>query len=112
MFKSLSLTSIPSIVLIPFYFIWLFTSPESLMNPEFAGTMPIIFWPTILLTIAMSIWGFVITIAVVAEAHQFSNWQAFFTVFIPGVILFILFVILIMIIVFGLIGAGMFFGTP
>lgn len=112
MFKSLSLTSIPSVVLIPFYLIWLFTSPESLMNPDYAGTMPIIFWPTILLTIAMSIWGFVIMIAVVAEAHQFSNWRAFFTVFIPGVILFILFFVLIVIILFGLIGVGIFFDTP
>ncbi|MGE7092602.1 YIP1 family protein [Lysinibacillus sp. NPDC048646] len=112
MFKSLSLTLIPSIALIPFYLIWLFTSPESLLTSEYTSTMPIIFWITVLLTIVTSIWSFVITIAVVAEAHQISNWKAFFTVFIPGVIMFILFIVLFIIIIFGLIGLGIFFDTP
>ncbi|MET4562326.1 Yip1 family protein [Lysinibacillus parviboronicapiens] len=112
MFKSLSLTLIPSIALLPFYLIWLFTSPESLLISEFTGTMPIIFWVTILITIVTGIWSFVITIAVVAEAHQISNWKAFFTVFIPSVIMFILFLVLFVIIIFGLIGIGLFFDTP
>ncbi|MGN4125345.1 YIP1 family protein [Lysinibacillus sphaericus] len=112
MFKSLSLPLIPSIALIPFYFFWLFTSPETLLTSEYTDTMPIIFWITVLLTIVTSVWSFVITIAVVAEAHQISNWKAFFTVFIPSVILFIAFIVLFIIIIFGLIGFGMFFGTP
>lgn len=97
LFKGLSLTAIPFIVLIPFYLIWLFTSPESLMDPDFAGSMPWIFWLAILVTLVIGIWSIVITIGVVAEAHQISNWMAFFTILIPSIIFFILIIILIIV---------------
>lgn len=107
LFKGLSLTAIPFIVLIPLYIIWLITSPESLLDPNFLGSLPWIFWPTMLATMVVSIWSFVISVGVVAEAHQISNWMAFFTLFIPGIILFIVFFVLFFIILIGVIGVGM-----
>lgn len=107
LFRSLSLTTIPFIVLIPFYIIWLITSPESLMDPNFIGTLPWIFWPTTLLTIVVSIWSFVISVGAVAEAHQISNWMAFFTILIPSIIIFVIFFVLFFIILIGIIGIGM-----
>jgi len=107
LFKGLSLTAIPFIVLIPLYLIWLITSPDSLLDPNFIGSLPWIFWPTILVTIVVSIWSFVISVGVVAEAHQISNWMAFFTIFIPGIILFVLLFVLFFIILIGIIGVGM-----
>ncbi|MEY9976723.1 YIP1 family protein [Lysinibacillus sp. RC79] len=97
LFKGLSLTAIPFTVLIPFYLIWLFTSPESLMNSDFAGPYPWFFWLAILLTIVVVIWSIVITVGVIAEAHQISNWMAFFTLLIPSIIFFILIIILIIV---------------
>ncbi|MGE7674887.1 YIP1 family protein [Lysinibacillus sp. NPDC094403] len=108
LFKGLSLNAIPFIVLIPFYLIWLFTSPESLMDPNFAGPYPWIFWLATLLTIAIGIWAIVITVGVVAEAHQISNWMAFFTILIPSIIFFVLIFILIIVLIFVF---GIFFGT-
>ncbi|MFJ7738334.1 Yip1 family protein [Lysinibacillus sp. NPDC097287] len=107
LFKALSLTAIPYIVLIPFYLIWLYVAPESLLTVDYMGPTPWIFWPATLATIVVSIWSFVIAVAVVAEAHQISNWKAFFTVFIPSVIFIFLFIIIAFIIVIGIIGVGM-----
>lgn len=107
LFKGLSLTAVPFIVLIPLYIIWLITSPDSLLDPNFSGSLPWIFWPTVLATIVVSIWSFVISVGAVAEAHQISNWMAFFTIFIPAVILFIVFFVLFFIILIGIIGVGM-----
>ncbi len=107
LFKGPSLTAVPFIVLIPFYLIWLITSPESLLDPNFMGSLPWIFWPAILASIVVTIWSFVISVGVVAEAHQITNWMAFFTIFIPGIILFILFFVLFFIILVGAIGVGM-----
>ncbi|MEQ6354094.1 Yip1 family protein [Lysinibacillus sp. M3] len=100
LFKGLSLTSIPFIVLIPFYLIWLFTSPESLMNSDFAGTYPWVIWPALLLTLVVVIWSLVITVGIVAEAHQIPNWMAFLTLLIPTIIFVILFIILIIVLFF------------
>ncbi|WP_155592928.1 Yip1 family protein [Lysinibacillus cavernae] len=107
LFKGLSLTAVPSIVLIPLYIIWIMTSPDSLLDPNFMGALPWIFWPTILVTIVVSIWSFVISVGVVAEAHQISNWMAFFTIFIPSIILFIVFFVLFFIILIGIMGVSM-----
>lgn len=107
LFKALSLTAIPFIVLIPIYMIWLYTSPESLLAVDYMEPTPWIFWPASLATIVVSIWSFVITVGAVAEAHQISNWKAFFTVFIPSIIFLFLFIIIIFIIVIGLIGVSM-----
>lgn len=88
-FQSTALVSIPFVVLIPFYFIWLFINPNSLFYADFEGNIifPIF---VIILTIAVVIWCFVITVATIAEAHQFSNWKAFFTILIPSIIVFII----------------------
>ncbi|MFJ5764026.1 YIP1 family protein [Lysinibacillus sp. NPDC093210] len=107
MFKALSLTAVPFIVVVPFYLIWLFTSPESLMDTNFIGSAPWIFWPTMLLTAVVGVWSFVTTVAVVAEAHQISNWKAFFTIFIPSIIGGIIVFVLIVVLFIGLIGIGM-----
>ncbi|MGE7114480.1 Yip1 family protein [Lysinibacillus sp. NPDC047702] len=107
LFRGLSLTAIPFIVLIPFYIIWLMTSPESLLDANFIGSFPWIFWPTMLVTIVVSIWSFVISVGAVAEAHQISNGMAFLTIFIPTIILFVIFFVLFFIIMIGIIGIGM-----
>ena len=95
LFKALSLTAIPNIALIPFYLIWLYIAPESLLAVDYAGSTPWIFWPATLATIIVSIYSFVIAVAAVAEAHQISNWKAFFTVFIPSIFLGVIVVILV-----------------
>lgn len=104
LFKGLSLTAIPFIVLIPFYLIWLFTSPESLMNPDFTGPYPWFFWIAILLTLVVVVWSVVITVGIIAEAHQIPNWMAFLTLLIPCIILGILLIILIIVLflIFGI----------
>lgn len=107
MFKGLSLVGVPFIALIPFYLIWLFTSPESLMDVNYMESAPWILWPSLLMTAVTSIWSIVITVGVVAEAHRFSNWKAFFTVLIPSVVSIIILFILLIIIFIGIIGISM-----
>ncbi|MCS1382346.1 YIP1 family protein [Lysinibacillus sphaericus] len=107
MFKGLSLAGVPFIALIPFYLIWLFTSPESLMDANYMESAPWIFWPSILMTAVTSIWSMVITVGVVAEAHRFSNWKAFFTVLIPSIVGVVILFILLIIIFIGIIGISM-----
>ncbi|MGN4125589.1 Yip1 family protein [Lysinibacillus sphaericus] len=107
LFKGLSLTAIPYTVLIPLFIIWLFISPESLMDANFAGSVPWIFWLSTFATVVVAIWSVVISVGVVAEAHQFSNWKAFFTIFIPSIIIFIIILVLVLVIFIGAIGIGM-----
>ena len=107
LFKALSLTAVPFILAIPFYLIWLFTSQESLMDTNFIGSTPWIFWPTMLVTAVVIIWSFVTTVAVVAEAHQISNWKAFFTIFIPSIIGGVIVFVLVAVLFIGLIGISM-----
>ncbi len=107
MFKGLSLAGVPFIALIPFYLIWLFTSPESLMDANYMESAPWIFLPSILMTAVTSIWSMVITVGVVAEAHRFSNWKAFFTVLIPSIVGVVILFILLIIIFIGIIGISM-----
>lgn len=104
MFRALSVTYIPSALLGPLYLIWYVVSPESLVTPDFTGPIPAIFWITILLTIAIGIWSFVLSVAAVAEAHQFSNWKAFFTLIIPTIIIFIIVFALLSVLIFALLG--------
>ncbi|MDD1505941.1 Yip1 family protein [Lysinibacillus sp. CNPSo 3705] len=95
LFKGLSITIIPSIVLIPLYVIWLLTSPETLMDLSNIGGISWIFLIlSLLVAPVVGIWSFVITVGVVAEAHQISNWMAFFTILLPFIIFIILIVIL------------------
>ncbi|WP_203247757.1 YIP1 family protein [Sporosarcina beigongshangi] len=37
----------------------------------------------------IGVWGFVISIMAIAEAHQFSAWRGFWTVVIPAILIFI-----------------------
>lgn len=91
MYKVMSLASIPAAAMGPIYLIWFVVSPDTLLNTElaFSGTGIAIFLVVMLLSFALGIWSFVVSVAVVAEAHQFSNWKAFFTLIIPAVIILI-----------------------
>lgn len=107
LFKVMSLATIPFITLIPFYLIWLFTSPDSLLIWDYTGPTPWIYWPATLASIVSSIWSFVIAVGAVAEAHQFSNWRAFFTLLIPGLIFGVIAFVLIFIVIIGMVGISM-----
>lgn len=48
--------------------------------------------------IILSIWSFVTMLNAVSEAHQFSRWRGFFSVILPGILVFMFFVSLIMLI--------------
>ncbi|WP_042477681.1 YIP1 family protein [Bacillus ndiopicus] len=99
LFKGLSAGAIPSVVLIPFFSIWLLTSPDSFIYREYMGPIPWIALPALLLAAVTSIWSIVISVAVVAELHQISTWKAIGTVIIPSIILAILIVILTIVVV-------------
>ncbi|WP_107943409.1 Yip1 family protein [Metasolibacillus sp. FSL H7-0170] len=90
MYRATSIASIPSAMLGPIYLIWFVVSPDFLLTPDFEGPIPAIFWIAILLSIVLGIWSFVVSVGAVAEAHQFSNWKAFFTLVIPAIIIFII----------------------
>ncbi|WP_374967391.1 Yip1 family protein [Lysinibacillus sp. RS5] len=107
LFKALSLTAIPFIVLIPLYLIWLITSPETLMNTSSIETIPWLLLITGFVSFVLAIWSLVITVGVVAEAHQFEIWKAILTVIIPSIILFIIFFVFFIILMFGIIGISM-----
>ncbi|CAM5297345.1 YIP1 family protein OS=Lysinibacillus sphaericus OX=1421 GN=LS41612_14630 PE=4 SV=1 [Lysinibacillus sphaericus] len=77
------------------------------MDANYMESAPWIFWPSILMTAVTSIWSMVITVGVVAEAHQFSNWKAFFTVLIPSIVGVVILFILLIIIFIGIIGISM-----
>lgn len=104
LYKVMSLAYIPFIVLIPFYTIWMATDIESLVSTDanMGGIIPII---TLFLTFVMAIYSFAIQIVGISEAHRFSKWRAFFTVAIPGLILFFLlfiFIIVIFVLILGI----------
>ncbi|MEX3746792.1 Yip1 family protein [Lysinibacillus xylanilyticus] len=107
LFKGLSLTAIPYIVLIPLYLIWLITSPETLMNTSSSETIPWLLLITGFVSFVLAIWSLVITVGVVAEAHQFEIWKAILTVIIPSITLFIIFFVFFIILMFGIIGFSM-----
>jgi len=107
LFKGLSLTAIPFIVLIPLYLIWLIASPETLMDTNSVDTIPWLLLITGLVSLILAIWSLVITVGVVAEAHEFEIWKAILTVIIPSIILFIIFFIFFIILIFGIIGISM-----
>jgi len=50
----------------------------------------------------IGIWGFVITIMAIAEAHQFSAWRGFWTVVIPAILVFIVVFILFLPFIFAI----------
>lgn len=85
-FKAGSLTYIPSIVTGLLYYIWMIFSPDSYFSVYETSAFSVI---VPLLSFVFSVWGVVINIAALAEAHRFSNWRAFFTLLIPFIILMI-----------------------
>lgn len=85
-FKAGSLTYIPSIVTGLLYYIWMIFSPDSYFSVYETSAFSVI---VPLLSFVFSVWGVVINIAVLAEAHRFSNWRAFFTLLIPFIIVMI-----------------------
>ncbi|MGE7942315.1 Yip1 family protein [Lysinibacillus xylanilyticus] len=107
LFKGLSLTAIPYIVLIPLDLFWLITSSETLMNTSSTETIPWLLLITGFVSFVLAIWSLVITVGVVAEAHQFEIWKAILTVIIPTIILFIIFFVFFIILIFGIIGFNM-----
>ena len=88
-FKVTSLTSVPTIAIAPFLIVWMANSPltffDTGLEPDFKTLISlIVFW---LVTLVTGIWAFVINVVGVAVAHRFSNWKAFFTIIIPGILL-------------------------
>lgn len=88
-FKVTSLTAIPTIGISPFLLVWMANFPLTYFDTGQETNLvtimsAIVFW---LVTLVTGIWAFVINVAGVAIAHRFSNWKAFFTIMIPGIIL-------------------------
>ena len=79
-FKAGSLTYIPSLATGILYYIWMFLSPDTYFGvyetSAFSFIVPIF-------SFVFGIWGFVINVAALAEAHRFSVWRSFFTLLIP-----------------------------
>lgn len=94
-FKAGSLTYIPSLVPGILYYIWMFFAPDSYFSmyetSAFSFILPV-------LSFIFGVWGFVINIAALAEAHHFSNWRAFFTLLIPIILVTILLIAFIAIV--------------
>lgn len=97
-FKAISISVWPFIYLIPIYILWLLIDSDSLfyMSTHFSFFSII----GLLFTAAAIVWSIMISIAAVAEAHQFSNWKSFFTLLIFAIIMGIIFFIIGIIIVF------------
>jgi len=110
-FKSMSLVAIPYIVLIPFYLMWMFVEPESLFSGDVFGDFIVLPIITLIVTFVVTVWCFVISIAIVAEAHKISNWKAFFTLFIPTIILIIVLVVIFLLIALLILAIGTVFAV-
>ena len=105
LYKALSLGYIPFIVIIPFFTIWMATDIDSLIYTDVTptGIIPIL---TIFVTLVMVVYSFAIQIVAISEANGFSKWKAFFTIFIPGVVFFILLFIIVIAITILVIGVS------
>ena len=98
-FKVTSLTAIPTIGISPFLLVWMANFPLTYFDTGQETNLvtimsAIVFW---LVTLVTGIWAFVINVAGVAIAHRFSNWKAFFTIMIPGIILLLVVIGLVLI---------------
>ncbi|MFJ8262582.1 Yip1 family protein [Rummeliibacillus sp. NPDC094406] len=87
-FKVTSLSYVPSIAMAPFLLLWMANSPLTYFDTgiEFSAVTIISAIVFMLISIVAGVWSFVISVAGVAIAHRFSNWKAFFTLVIPGII--------------------------
>ncbi|TWT09331.1 Yip1 family protein [Planomicrobium sp. CPCC 101079] len=94
MFKAIGTTSIPSIWFAPIFLIGNLAAPDVMLGETGADTSPITFVIAGLVGIAslvLGIWSLIIQSKAIGEAHRFSSWKGFFTLLIPGVVLFVLF---------------------
>ncbi len=52
------------------------------------------------ISFVMGIWSFIIMINAISEAHQFSRWRGFWTIVIPGIIIFFVLLLFLLPILF------------
>ena len=103
-FKVTSLSSVPTIWIVPFMLLWMANSPQTyfdtgLKTSSVTIILAIVFW---LVSIVSGIWSFVINVAGVAIAHRFSNWKAFFTLVIPGIVFLVIIIGLVVLLIISL----------
>jgi len=53
------------------------------------------------ITIVLSIWGIIITVKSIAEAHRFSSWRGLLTIIIPVILVILVFIIIRIFLSFG-----------
>ncbi|MFF3101466.1 Yip1 family protein [Viridibacillus arvi] len=107
MFKVMGLSSIPHIWLAPILLLWMAFSPETFfrMDSDYLEVKNLLVTLiSSLVSFCVTIWAFVINVGVIAETHRFSNWRAFFTIFIPGFVIFVILLIIVIIFTFSFMG--------
>ncbi|MEX3622232.1 Yip1 family protein [Viridibacillus arvi] len=107
MFKVMGLSSIPHIWLAPILLLWMAFSPETFfrMDSDYLEVKNLLVTLiSSLVSFCVTIWAFVINVGVIAETHRFSNWRAFFTIFIPGFVVFVILLIIVIIFTFSIMG--------
>ena len=91
--KVVSTSYLPFIIATPVFGIWLIFSTDSFLHANQIGIMGLIVM--FCFSTFISIYSFIFNLVGVSEAHQISKWKAFFTMLIPGIIMFVLLVIFI-----------------
>lgn len=94
MFKAIGATAIPSIWFAPVFLIGYLAAPDMMLvdgNADISPTSFVIGGLMAIASIVLGIWSLIIQSKAIGEAHRFSSWKGFFTLLIPGVILFIVF---------------------
>ncbi|MGE7836644.1 Yip1 family protein [Viridibacillus arvi] len=107
MFKVMGLSSIPHIWLAPILLLWMAFSPETFfrLDSDYLEVKNLLITLiSSLVSFCVTIWSFVINVGVIAETHRFSNWRAFFTIFIPGFVVFVILLIIVIIFTFSFMG--------
>ncbi|MGF9979219.1 Yip1 family protein [Viridibacillus arvi] len=107
MFKVMGLSSIPHIWLAPILLLWMAFSPETFfrLDSDYLEVKNLLVTLiSSLVSFCVTIWSFVINVGVIAETHRFSNWRAFFTIFIPGFVVFVILLIIVIIFTFSFMG--------
>ncbi|MGE7930955.1 YIP1 family protein [Viridibacillus arvi] len=107
MFKVMGLPSIPHIWLAPILLLWMAFSPETFfrLDSDYLEVKNLLITLISgLVSFCVTIWSFVINVGVIAETHRFSNWRAFFTIFIPGFVVFVVLLIIVIIFTFSFMG--------
>ncbi|WP_162920096.1 YIP1 family protein [Paenisporosarcina cavernae] len=108
MWKTIALTQLVSIWMAPLLLIGAFFTKGSYFSDPFATTVS----PTAtavdaiigIFLLVLGIWSIIISSKAIGEAHQFSSWKGFFTMLIPGVIVFIIAVVIIVTLSFAMFG--------